>query len=286
MTSINESIDSLTTKLSKSDLNDTFKEKVIKALKSICNLNLKSSDEGSTNDGDHETGVSNALIKLGFPIIEKKYIEKEIPATKRKKAEKIIIFIMDRTTHQPTKDLIVPFSDGYYQIPQPYSNGRGSFNPAPDNYLVNIRDKKVSEWLGLECKSSKSMKPTWNDNLPRDFRKGNIIYLFSGFMKDKNINVLMIAEIFFNNVSTTIVDDIYEKTNEYLNKLWKENGLNVKLPMLKCLMRQKCEQSQSITEEQAKEYTKKTFEFLESVESFSSEVIEKPIVKVSKNNII
>ena len=56
--------------------------------------------------------------------------------------------------------------------------------------------------------------------------------------------------------------------------------------MLKCLMRQKCEQSQSITEEQAKEYTKKTFEFLESVESFSSEVIEKPIVKVSKNNII
>ena len=287
MTSINESIDNLTTKLSKSDLNDSFKEKVIRSLKSLCNLNLKSSDEGSTNDGDHETGVSNALIKLGFPIIEKKYVEH----TKRKKDKTILIittFIMDRTTHQPTKDLIVPFPDGYYQIPQPYSNGRGSFNPAPDNYLVNIRDKRVSEWLGLECKSSKSMKPTWNDNLPRDFRKGNIIYLFSGFMKDKNMNVLMTAEIFFNNVSTTIVDTIYEKTNDYLNKLWKDEGLDVKLPMLKCYMRQKCEQSKGITEEQAKEYTKKTFDFLESVELFASDTIikEKPIVKVSKSNII
>ena len=286
MVSVNESIDKLTQELSKSDLNDTFKEKVIIALKSICNLNLKSSDEGSTNDGDHEKGVSNALIKFGFPIIEKKYIERVIPATKRKKSEKIITFIMDRTTHQPTKDLIIPISDGYYQIPQPYSNGRGSFNPAPDSYLINIRDKKVTEWLGLECKSSKSMKPMWNDNLPRDFRKGNIVYLFSGFMKEKNINVLMTGEVFFNNISTKIVDDIYEKTNEYLNKLWKENGLDVKLPMLKCLMRQKCEQTQNITEEKAKEYTKKTLEFLESVESFALELKEKQILKLSKSSII
>ena len=87
MTSINESIDNLTTKLSKSDLNDSFKEKVIRSLKSLCNLNLKSSDEGSTNDGDHETGVSNALIKLGFPIIEKKYVEH----TKRKNTTYFII---------------------------------------------------------------------------------------------------------------------------------------------------------------------------------------------------
>jgi len=285
MTSIDESIGAITTKLSKSDLNDTFKEKVISALKSICNLNLKSSDEGSTNDGDHETGVSNALIKLGFPIISKKYVEHK----KRKKDKSIIIittFIMDRTTHQPTKDVIIPVSDGYYQIPQPYSNGRGSFNPAPDNYLVNIRDKKVIEWLGLECKSSKSMKPMWNDNLPRDFRKGNIIYLFSGFIKEKNINVLMTAEIFFNNVTTTIVDDIYKKTNDYLNKLWKDEGLDVKLPMLKCYMRQKCEQSKGITEEQAKEYTKKTIEFLESVNSFSSEQKTDLIKKVSKSNVI
>jgi hypothetical protein len=287
MTTINESIDTLTTKLSKSDLNDTFKEKVISALKSLYNLNLKSSDEGSTNDGDHETGVSNALIKLGFPIISKKYVEHK-KIKKDKTTLTITTFIMDRTTHEPTKDLIVPIPDGYYQIPQPYSNGRGSFNPAPDNYLVNIRDKKVTEWLGLECKSSKSMKPTWNDNLPRDFRKGNIIYLFSGFMKEKSINVLMTAEIFFNNVSTTIVDDIYEKTNNYLNKLWKDEGLDVKLPMLKCLMRQKCEQSKSITEEQAKEYTKKTFEFLESIESYALDTIikEKVINKVSKSNVI
>jgi hypothetical protein len=67
--------------------------------------------------------------------------------------------------------------------------------------------------------------------------------------------------------------------------LWKDEGLDVKLPMLKCYMRQKCEQSKSITEEQAKEYTKKTFEFLESIKSFDSGQ-KKTVESVSKSNVI
>jgi hypothetical protein len=51
-------------------------------------------------------------------------------------------------------------------------------------------------------------------------------------------------------------------------------------------MRQKCEQSKGITEEQAKEYTKKTLEFLESVNSFSSEQKTNLIKKGSKSNVI
>jgi hypothetical protein len=260
MTTTITDIDNLINKLDKSDLNDTFKEKIISDLKNLIKKNLNASDEGSTSDGKHESEVSKILTSYGWIIVKKKYITD----TKNKK-----IYLMNRNTHTPTDNINCEEKDGYYQIPQPYSDGRGSFNPAPDIYLINVRNKKIVEWMGLECKSSKSMKPMLNDNVFRDFNEGNIIYLFSGSKNGKNINMLTTGRIFVNNNDPKDIGIFYNDINKIMQKLWIDKKLNTKFPMYKCFMRQKCELSKDISEDEVKEYTQKTFKFLDTIKLFS-----------------
>ena len=101
----------------------------------------------------------------------------------------------------PQKPLDLPYDDGPYSILQPYSKtGRGAMTPAPDIYLVWVVKNRITEWLGVEAKSSKdSLCPMWNEHLPRPYIQGNILYFFSGYDKDtkKKINTIFTGEVFF-----------------------------------------------------------------------------------------
>ena len=144
-------------------------QKLVLLVQQLIQTEFASSSEGSTNSGTHESAVAEFFNSNGFLPLQKTVMVKK---TKGKESEE---YIMNRTTHSPNPyDIDKP--DGFYTILQPYSKtGRGAMNPAPDLYLVSIVSKRIVEWLGIECKSSKdSLCPMWNEHLPREFVKGNI----------------------------------------------------------------------------------------------------------------
>ena len=256
----------------------SFKTSVIEALRTIQSGSFNTSGEGSTSNGVHEDDVSKYFIDKGFPKIEA--VIWYTKTNKKGVETKAHTFIMNKDTHTPTLStldalgavsLILDYENGFYQITQPYSVGRGSFNPSPDMYLLNIQEKRIVEWLGIECKSSKSMTPMWNDNLPRHFNNGNIIYLFTGkpsAISDKHTGIFT-HDIFFNGEESTQIRQLYAEISELLISKWTEKGFNNKFPMLRPTIRQKCEQNRAFTIEQMNAYTARTIDFLDSLDSFS-----------------
>jgi hypothetical protein len=222
---------------------------------------FNTSSEGSTNSGVHETAVANFFNANGFPLTEKTVVTKTARSTKE-------YYIMNRNTHSPTEAIEIEKPDGFYTILQPYSKtGRGAMNPSPDIYLIYIENKKVKEWLGIECKSSKdSLCPMWNEHLPRNFSKGNILYFFSGFDKatKQKINTLFTAQIFFNGQDGSIIETkFWEDVRTYMKNLWVSDYAS-KYPMVDCKLRQFCGQH-SFTKTQLAEMTEKSRTFLMSL---------------------
>lgn len=250
----------------------SFKLSVVEALRTIQSGSFNTSGEGSTSNGVHEDDVSKYFIDKGFPKIEA-VIRYTKTKTNRKgtKTTEEKTFIMNKSTHSPTVDTVLDYENGFYQITQPYSIGRGSFNPSPDMYLLNIQEKRIVEWLGIECKSSTSMTPMWNDNLPRKFHNGNIIYLFTG--KSSNISNnhkytgIFTHDIFFNGEESTQIRELYAEIDTLLISKWTERGFNIKFPMLKPTIRQKCEQNRAFTIDQMNEYTVRTIDFLDLLDN-------------------
>lgn len=245
----------------------SFKTTVISALQTAVTKDFISSSEGSTGNGVHEEAVSKHFIECGFPLISK-VIEKNLTSTRGKETKKVIL-IMDKTTHSPTPDIHIPYENGYYQIPQPYSISRGSFNPAPDLYLVAVADNKIVEWVGIECKSSTSMKPMWNDNLPRPFIEGNIIYLFTGTHKNKSFTCIFTNDVFFGGKDYSKILTVYENTRLFLQAEWERQGCQSEFPFLSAMVRTKCEQNTQITPEKMVEYNQKTILFLNELSDFT-----------------
>jgi hypothetical protein len=218
------------------------------------------SSEGSTNSGTHETAVSNFFAKNGFTPLEKTVA---VP-TKRSSSEK---YLMNRTTHSPNPyDIDKP--DGLYNILQPYSKtGRGAMNPAPDLYLVAIVSKRIVEWVGIECKSSKdSLCPMWNEHLPREYVKGNILYFFSGYDKETKtkVNTIFTSEIFFQGKDGKKIEEkFWVDVRAYMTQLWN-NEYATDFPMVACKLRQFCGQY-PFTPAQMASMVSQTTEFLKTL---------------------
>jgi len=69
-------------------------------------------------------------------------------------------------------------SEGYYLIHNPFC--RESYVPPPDILLFRISaTKKTIEHVGVECKSSKTHSPTFNDTFPKTYDESRIIYFFT-----------------------------------------------------------------------------------------------------------
>lgn len=224
------------------------------------------SAEGDTGAGGHEAAVAAYFISKGFALINSK---------KGANAKGDSIFIMNKESHSPNKVRTIE-KEGYFTILQPYSIARGSFNPAPDLYLVEIKGHTVINWLGIECKSSKgNMWPTWNDKLPRPYRKGNIIYFLTGGNKKaggagnvpKNRNMIFTAEAFFGlpeEETATLETNIKELFNE-VKKFFQTTAIKnfpALAGKLKFDLRQKIEQMHAISEDEIVEFTALTKEFL------------------------
>jgi hypothetical protein len=171
---------------------------------------------------------------------------------------------MNRTTHSPNS-YEIDKPDGFYTILQPYSKtGRGAMNPAPDLYLVSLVSKRIVEWIGIECKSSKdSLCPMWNEHLPRDFVKGNILYFFSGYDKEskKKINTLFTSEVVFNGQDGKEIEDkFWHDVRQHMMTLWNKDYAT-RFPMVACKLRQFCGQY-PFTQEQMTSMVVRTVDFL------------------------
>ncbi len=233
------------------------------------------SSEGETGAGGHETAVVSYFHGHGFSPLEKRVTIPPIGRQVKPRYE----YIMNRSTHRPTADIKIQVADGLYTILQPYSSGRGSFNPAPDLYLIEIKNKKVINWLGIECKSSKgAMKPTWNDNLPRPYTKGNIVYFLTGEEKyggaaggagegPSRRNMLFTAEAFFGKTEEEIEEiperilSMYTETRAFIDSQAKTHLPDL-YERLKFGLRQKAEQKTSFVEEEIVGFTELTKSFL------------------------
>jgi hypothetical protein len=236
-------------------------QKFLPLLDLFVQTDFATSTEGSTSSGLHEDAVAKFFNANGFPLTEKIVITKTARSSKE-------TYIMNRITHSPTEGIAIDKSDGFYTILQPYSKtGRGAMNPSPDLYLIYIENKKVKEWLGIECKSSKdSLCPMWNEHLPRDFSKGNILYFFSGFDKatKQKINTLFTAQIFFNGQDGSLIETkFWEQVRSHMKNLWLTEYAK-EFPMVDCKLRQFCGQY-PFTKTQMVEMTEKSRTFLLSL---------------------
>ena len=233
-------------------------QKLVLLVQQLIQTEFASSSEGSTNSGTHESAVAEFFNSNGFLPLQKTVMVKK---TKGKESEE---YIMNRTTHSPNPyDIDKP--DGFYTILQPYSKtGRGAMNPAPDLYLVSIVSKRIVEWLGIECKSSKdSLCPMWNEHLPREFVKGNILYFFSGYDKEskKKMNTLFTSEIFFQGQDGRVIEDkFWHDVRSFMTTLWDKEYAS-RFPMVACKLRQFCGQI-PFTQEDMIHMVSQTVEFL------------------------
>lgn len=248
----------------------SFKTKVLASLGSAIDVTFDASSEGSTGNGKHEKMISDYFTSEGFPVLDK-VIKKETVGARGKKLVQNI-FLMDSKTHSPNKNIIsIPGEDGYYQIPQPYSVERGSFNPAPDMYLVSVINGKIIEWIGIECKSSSSLKPTWNDNLPRPFKDGNIVYLFTGKKDKETYTCIFTHEVFFDGKDTAKINSVYENTILFLENEWKRQNCDEEFAYLSAKLRRKCEQQRPISITDMLEFNRKTILFLSGLIDLTGE---------------
>lgn len=248
-----------------------FRNKVTSAIQSAISTKFNSSTEGSTGSGTHELAVSKHFEECGFLLIEKSVSKSTVSFYKRgpnkdKEKPQGKVLVMDKVTHSPTKDIEIPYEDGCYQIVQPYQlTTRGSFNPAPDMYLVCVENKAIVDWIGIECKSSKTMRPTWNDNLPRPFKEGNILYLFTGTYQKETYNCIFTNEIFFQGKDYQKITTLYENARKFLEEEWKRMNCHEEFPDLSASFRIKCEQKNNFTPEMIKDYNEKTLMFLRNM---------------------
>lgn len=233
-------------------------QRLVQLVPQLIQTEFASSSEGSTNSGTHESAVAEFFNNNGFLPLQKTVMVKK---TRGKESEE---YVMNRTTHSPNLyDIDKP--DGFYTILQPYSKtGRGAMNPAPDLYLVSLVSKRITEWIGIECKSSKdSLCPMWNEHLPREFVKGNILYFFSGYDKEskKKMNTLFTSEIFFNGQDGREIEEkFWHDVREQMMTLWNKDYA-ARFPMVACKLRQFCGQI-PFTQEQMTSMTSKAVEFL------------------------
>lgn len=215
-------------------------KKFIPLIPNLIAREFAASAEGITNNGKHEKDVANFFVENGFPLI--KCIIDVKPKSKRAKKEKQE-YIMDRKTHSP-KALNLPYNEGFYTILQPYSKaGRGAMNPSPDIYLVFVQENRITEWLGIECKSSEdSLRPMWNEHLPRPYMKGNIIYFFSGYdnISKKKMNTLFTSEIFFKDKEFD-EKKFWKEVRAAMITIW-ERDYAADFPKIECNLRQFCGQ--------------------------------------------
>lgn len=226
------------------------------------------SAEGTTGSGAHEHGVAKFFESKGFASLPKRITNPQV-YTKGKNAGKPKgeLYVMNQRTHSPTADILIEVPDGFYHILQPYGD-RAAFNPAPDLYVVRIVSKRITEFVGIECKSSKGMTPTWNEHLPRPYAKGNILYLFTGIDNEKKMNTCFTAEVFFNGNDASVIEtDLWPLMREILQKTWKEKGYTSKFPRIVPNLRQFCGQL-PLTAEDMKMFTEKTKTLLPTLESF------------------
>lgn len=232
--------------------------RLVSLVPQLIQTEFASSSEGSTNSGTHESAVAEFFHSNGFLPLQKTVTVKK---TRGKDSEE---YVMNRTTHSPNP-YDIDKVDGFYTILQPYSKtGRGAMNPAPDLYLVYLVSKRITEWIGIECKSSKdSLCPMWNEHLPREFVKGNILYFFSGYDKEtkKKMNTLFTSEIFFNGQDGREIEDkFWHDVREHMMTLWNKDYAE-RFPMVACKLRQFCGQI-PFTQEQMTAMTSKAVEFL------------------------
>ena len=220
------------------------------------------SPEGSTKTGVHETAVAAFFHSKGFLPLPKTVMVKK-PRGKKFFNE----IIMNCKTHSP-KPYDIDKEDGLYTILAPYSKTEnGSRRPSPDLYLVSIVSKRIVEWVGIECKSSKdSLCPMWNEHLPRDYVKGNILYFFSGYDKEtkKKMNTIFTSEIFFQGKDGRVVEEkFWHDVRSFMTDLWnKDYAPN--FPMVECKMRQFCGQY-PFTPAQMASMVSQTTEFLKTL---------------------
>ena len=232
--------------------------RLIQLVPQLIQTEFTSSSEGSTNSGTHESAVAEFFHTNGFLPLQKTVMVKK---PRGKESEE---YLMNRITHSPNPyDINTP--DGFYTILQPYSKtGRGAMNPAPDLYLVSLVSKRIVEWVGIECKSSKdSLCPMWNEHLPRDFVKGNILYFFSGYDKEskKKMNTLFTSEIFFDGQDGKEIEDkFWHDVRQHMMTLWNKDYAT-RFPMVACKLRQFCGQI-PFTQEQMTSMVVRTVEFL------------------------
>ncbi len=164
-------------------------------------------------------------------------------------------------------------TDGYY-----YQKNLKSI------YVIEKRNNNIINYCNLEYSELERNNIIWNE-IPQKFSKSNIIYIFNNKLFKENI--LFISELSYGIENLDKIEKIYNETNNYFKKCLENENINKSMSLIQLEIIKRLNHL-SITEEQAKEYTKKTFEFLESIKSFASDTIkkEKSIVNVSKSNII
>jgi hypothetical protein len=242
----------------------SIKEKFIPVIESLVAHEFQATEEGTTSSGRHERDVANFFAASGFPMIKNIVTIPRIITRGPRKGMTLYdeYLIMNRGNHEP-RALDLPHADGYYTILQPYSKGeRGAMVPAPDIFLVRIINRRITEWLGIECKSSKdSLRPMWNEHLPRPFVKGNILYFFSGFdeVSKKKMNTLFTSEIFFNGKEFN-ENAFWDKIRDFMTETWNTTYAT-EFPIVECNLRQFCGQ-RPFTPVEMREMVSKTVAFL------------------------
>jgi hypothetical protein len=117
---------------------------------------------------------------------------------------------------QKTNTIIKKYNitDGIYIIQNPYC--KKAYVPPPDIFIIHINDFCIIDYIGIECKSSITDKPTFNDNIVKPFSKTNIIYWFSNIKK--KYNCIFISEVVIDKYVIHKFECMYNEIQEIIKK--------------------------------------------------------------------
>jgi hypothetical protein len=150
----------------------------------------------------------------------KRFILEEIPVIKELNNilnNEVICKYTDKEFDVQKTNIVIKkhnIKNGIYIIQNPYN--KKAYVPPPDIFIIHIHENSIIDYLGIECKSSITDKPTFNDNLVKPFSKTNIIYWFSNIRK--KYNCIFISEVVIDKYIIHKFEYMYNEIQEIIKK--------------------------------------------------------------------
>ncbi len=207
-----------------------------KSLQNIINIFLSKYEKfsklnfGNRTD-DHEIFVVQNLIKCyDWVLID----------CLDKKGKCICCHFQDNgkylNVEQTAKNIrLLNLKDGCYIIKRPYN--KISFVPPPDIYILCVVDNNLVDYLGIECKSSTTNKPTFNDNIPSYFDESRILYLFTNVKL--SYTCIFVGELIVSKEFVNLKKEMFNEFDKLLN-VYKNKNINTEFSF-NLSYRKKCE---------------------------------------------